>query len=295
MFRLSVRGSRDFLLMLCIDAHHHLWRYSIDEYGWIDDSMHVLRRDFLADDLRAEIATTHIGAAVAVQARQTIEETRWLLDVANRNSFIAGVVGWAPLISRDFPEILDELRIDSKLKGLRHVLQDEPDEDYALRAEFQNGMQALAGTGLVYDLLIHECHLPVAIQLVDRNPNQVFVLDHMAKPKIAQQQISPWRENLRALALRPNVTCKVSGLVTEANWRSWSLSDIEPYLEIALECFGPQRLLAGSDWPVCTLAASYERWWKTLRQWVSKLSAQEQENILGRNAALVYQLKELSA
>lgn len=281
--------------MHCIDAHHHLWRYSDAEYGWIDDSMQPLRRDFIPPDLKTEMATAQVNAAIAVQARQTLEETRWLLELSRQNPFIAGVVGWAPIISPDFPKYLDELSAEAKLKGLRHILQGEPDDRYALREDFQRGIQSLTATGLVYDILIYERHLPVAIQLVDRNPNQLFVLDHLAKPKIAMQEISPWRENLRELARRPNVTCKISGMATEANWQTWSLSNLNPYLETALESFGPNRLLAGSDWPVCTVATSYPRWWHTLRQWLAKLSPAEQESILGGNAARVYRIEEQPA
>ena len=250
-----------------------------------------LRQDFLPSDLQLEINDQRVDATIAVQARQTLEETRWLLELAKGNAFIAGVVGWAPIVSPDFPELLDALAAETKLKGLRHVLQDESDDSYALREEFQRGMNALTGTGLVYDILIYERQLPAAVQLVDRNPNQMFVLDHLAKPKIASREISPWRENLRELARRPNVTCKISGMATEAIWGSWTLGDLEPYLEIALECFGSERLLTGSDWPVCMLATSYQRWWETLRQWLSKLSDFEQGNIMGSNAARVYRLE----
>ena len=277
--------------MRCIDAHHHLWRYSPAAYGWINDSMAGLRQDFLPSDLQLEINDQRVDATIAVQARQTLQETRWLLELAKGNAFIAGVVGWAPIVSPDFPELLDALAAETKLKGLRHVLQDESDDSYALREEFQRGMNALTGTGLVYDILIYERQLPAAVQLVDRNPNQMFVLDHLAKPKIASREISPWRENLRELARRPNVTCKISGMATEAIWGSWTLGDLEPYLEIALECFGSERLLTGSDWPVCMLATSYQRWWETLRQWLSKLSDFEQGNIMGSNAARVYRLE----
>lgn len=277
--------------MRCIDAHHHLWRYSPAEYGWIDDAMQRLRRDFLPLDMQTECTAADVDATVAVQARQTMEETHWLLELAHQYRFIAGVVGWAPIAAAEFPQVLEELCADSKLKGLRHVLQDEPDDAYALGDDFQRGLTALAGTGLVYDILIYECQLPMAIRLVDRHPNQMFVLDHLAKPKIASGEISPWRENLRDLAKRPNVMCKVSGLATEADWQGCSLRDLEPYLENALECFGPQRLLAGSDWPVCTVATTYRRWWGLLRQWVSALSTAEQESILGANAVSVYRLE----
>lgn len=277
--------------MRCIDAHHHLWSYSLDEYGWIDDSMLALRRDFLPAELEAVTSAAGVEATIAVQARQTLEETRWLLNFVRKHACIAGVVGWAPIASPEFPAVLEELRENQNLRGLRHVLQGELDEAYALRGEFQRGIAALQGTGLVYDILIYERQLPMALELVDRNPNQMFVLDHLAKPKIALGELSPWRENLRELAHRPQVVCKVSGMVTEAHWEAWTPGDLEPYLDAALECFGPGRLLAGSDWPVCTLATSYERWWKTLRQWASKLSAAEQECILGANAVRTYQLE----
>jgi L-fuconolactonase len=277
--------------MRCVDSHHHFWRYSVAEYGWIGDAMQSLRQDFLPAGLHAEMAAAGVDATVAVQARQTLEETRWLLDLAQRNSFISGVVGWAPIASPDFSQILDELRGDAPLKGLRHVLQDEPDDAYALRVDFQRGLNLLGGTGLVYDILIYAHQLPMAVQLVDLHPNQSFVLDHLAKPKIAARELSPWREHLRELARRPNVVCKISGMTTETDWQRWTLVDLEPYLATALECFGAQRLLAGSDWPVCTLATSYQRWWNTLRQWAAQLSASEQEAIFGGNATRIYHLE----
>lgn len=253
--------------------------------------MQALRRNFLPADLQSEISAAGVDATVAVQARQTLEETRWLLDLARQNASIAGVVGWAPIASPGFSGILDQLRSESRLKGLRHVLQDEPDHAYALRNDFQHGLKLLDGTGLVYDILIYAHQLPVASQLVDLHPNQVFVLDHLAKPKIAAQELSPWKEQIRELAERPNVMCKLSGMTTEADWHNWTLPDLEPYLGTALECFGPDRLLAGSDWPVCTVATSYPRWWDTLRQWASPLSAAEQQAILGGNAVRVYHLE----
>ena len=277
--------------MRCIDAHHHLWRYSAAEYGWIGDAMQALRRDFLPADLQAGIAAAGVDATVAVQARQTLEETRWLLDLARQHPFIAGVVGWAPIASPEFSRILEELRTESKLKGLRHVLQDERDDTYALHDDFQRGLRLLDGAGMIYDVLIYPHQLPMAVQLVDLHPNQIFVLDHLAKPKIAAGELSPWRENLRELAQRPNLVCKVSGMATEADWQSWTVADLEPYLATALECFGPQRLLAGSDWPVCTLATTYRRWWNTLREWAAPLSISEQKAILGANASRVYHLE----
>ena len=274
-----------------IDAHHHLWKYSATEYGWIGEDMRCLRRDYLPLDLQAEMESAGVQSSVAVQARQTLEETRWLLRLAEEYPFIAGVVGWASIASPDFPAHLEALRASPKLKGLRHVLQDEPDDAFMLREDFQRGITAMRDIGLVYDILIHERHLPYAAQLADRNPNQIFVLDHLAKPKIRAGELSPWRGHLHQLAQRPNVYCKLSGMVTEADWNHWTVKDLRPYVEAALESFGPQRLLAGSDWPVCTVAASYERWWKTLGKLISALSSSEQESILGGNAIEVYRLE----
>ena len=273
-----------------IDAHHHLWKYTATEYGWISGEMGVLRRDFLPSDLRREMAPAGVDGAVTVQARQTLEETRWLLELAAENPFLRGVVGWAPLASPDLPRYLTEFAAHPRLKGLRHVIQDEPDDAFILREDFNRGVSALAATGLVYDILIHERHLPFAIQFVDRHPNQVFVLDHLAKPLIRQRVISPWRERLKELAERPNVYCKVSGMATEADWSQWTADDLRPYFDAALESFGPDRLLAGSDWPVCLLASGYSRWWQTLAGLVAGLSGAEQQKILGENAIRIYRL-----
>lgn len=274
----------------CIDAHHHLWRYNAAEYGWIGDGMRPLRRDFLPPDLDREMQSAGVHATVCVQARQSLEETEALLGFAAEHEWIAGVVGWAPIASVDFSAHLESLLRHAKLKGLRHVLQDEADPAFALRPDFERGLRAMRGTGLVYDILIYAPQLPVAIQLVDRHPEQAFVLDHLAKPRIAAGEMSPWREDLRELAKRPNVWCKLSGMVTEADWRQWTPDDLRPYLDVALEAFGPRRLLAGSDWPVCTLASSYSQWWQVLRAWAANLSAVEQEAIFARNAAEVYRL-----
>ncbi len=275
----------------CIDAHFHLWHYSAAQYGWIDDSMQALRGDFLPAQLQAEMKAAEVQAGIAVQARQDLEETRWLLHLAGENSSIAGVVGWAELASAAFPAQLETLAGDRWLKGLRHILQDEPDDGYMLRDDFNRGISLLHSASLVYDILIFERHLPIAVQFIDRHPEQAFVLDHLAKPKIRGGEISPWRENVRELARRPNVFCKISGMVTEAHWQHWNADDLRPFLEVALECFGAKRLMAGSDWPVCTLASSYSRWWQVLREWAAALSTDEQRSILGGNAAEVYRLE----
>lgn len=273
-----------------IDAHHHLWRYQPAEYGWIDDRMTVLQRDFLPDDLEKELGPARIAGTVAVQARQTLEETTWLLELAAKSKFIRGVVGWAPMASESFPADLERLRSQPKLKGLRHVVQDEPDDNFILGEKFNRGISRLKGTGLVYDILIFEKHLPATVQFVDRHPHQKFVLDHVAKPKISGLVMDPWRSNLVELARRENVYCKLSGMVTEANWSSWSKADLWPYVEIVLQAFGPDRLMAGSDWPVCLLASSYSNWFEMLNELLSKLSTTEKDQILGLVATKVYGL-----
>jgi L-fuconolactonase len=276
-----------------IDAHHHFWHYSADEYGWIDGSMAALRRDFLPGDLVQELKSAAIDGVVSVQARQCLEETRWLLELAEaqpeEKRWICGVVGWAPLTSPEFPAVLEELRGHRLLKGLRHVLQAEPD-GYMLRSDFNEGIAAVGRAGLVYDVLVMHHMLPQVIEMVDRHPNQIFVLDHMAKPRIAERALEPWGIQMRELAKREHVYCKVSGLVTEARWQTWAATDLRPYVDLGLETFGPQRLLAGSDWPVCTVASSYEHWFATLNGLLSTLTASEKDLILGRVATKVYQL-----
>ena len=273
-----------------IDAHHHLWQYNIEDYGWIDQNMDVLRRDFLPPDLDKELRGAGIDGTVAVQARQTLSETAWLLSLADQFSFIRGVVGWAPIASEDFSTHLDHLQSHRKLKGLRHIVQSEPDDEFILNASFNRGIARLKDTGLVYDILIFERHLPAAIQFVDRHPQQRFVVDHVAKPRIRERVMDPWRRNIAELAKRKNVYCKISGMVTEADWSAWSPPDLSPYLEVVLEGFGPQRLMAGSDWPVCLLAVSYSGWFEVMNTFLGKLTVAERERILGGTASEVYGL-----
>ena len=273
-----------------IDAHHHLWRYAKNEYPWIDGKMAALARDFLPADLEEVTAACGIQGTVAVQARQSLEETKWLLDLAEQTHLIRGVVGWAPIASADFPAVLERLRPFGKLKGLRHVVQDEPDDEFLLGVQFNAGIAALRRYSLVYDILIFERQLPAAIRFVDRHPNQIFVLDHIAKPRIREHQVEPWKTNIREMARRENVYCKVSGMITEADWATWSEKDLRPYFDAVLQAFGPRRLMAGSDWPVCTLAASYQRWYSTLQELLRPLSAQEQGMIFGEVATSVYGL-----
>ena len=277
-----------------IDAHHHLWQYQTTDYGWIDDNMTGLKRDFLPADLEKELHAAGIDGTVTVQARQTSGETSWLLDMAARSPFIRGVVGWAPIASENFPAVLERLCTQERLKGLRHVIQDEPDDNFILGEKFNTGISRLKDTSLVYDILIFEKHLPATIEFVDRHPHQVFVLDHVAKPKIRDRVMDPWRAHIAELARRENVYCKISGMVTEANWLSWSKEDLWPYLEVVLESFRPERLMAGSDWPVCLLASSYGNWFKTLHELLGEFSITERDQMFGLTASHVYRLRSES-
>ena len=273
-----------------IDSHHHLWRYDKSEYGWIGEDMSLLARDFLPEHLKPELVVSGIQGTVAVQARQTLAETRFLLDFAEEFGFIRGVVGWAPIAAAEFLEVLERLKGYRKLKGLRHVIQDEPDDQFILRDDFNSGIGLLKKYSLVYDILIYEKHLPAAISFVDRHPSQVFVLDHIGKPRIRAGEIEPWRTNLQSLARRENVFCKLSGIVTEADWKNWKIADLQPYLDVVLGAFGAGRLMAGSDWPVCLLASTPKRWLSTLKELLRPLSVSEQELILGDVASKVYSL-----
>jgi L-fuconolactonase len=273
-----------------IDAHHHFWTYSREEYGWLDESMAVIRRDFLPEHLEPELRACGIDGVVSVQARQTVEETRWLLALASQRDFIRGVVGWVPLIASDISDILGSLMGQGRLKAVRHVLQAEPDDQYMLRDDFNRGIDSLSQLGLAYDILIFERHLPQAIQFVDRHPKQIFVLDHIAKPRIRDHVMSPWRENLRKLAERANVYCKISGMVTEADYNAWTKEDLAPYFDTVLQAFGPERLIFGSDWPVCLVATTYRGWFNLVFEQIASLSDAERDAILGGTAIRAYRL-----
>jgi L-fuconolactonase len=273
-----------------IDAHHHFWSYDPVEYDWIDETMKAIRRDFLPEHLRAEIASAGVDGVVSVQARQSLSETAWLLDLATRNDFIKGVVGWVELVSPTVGAELERFTANPKLKSVRHVVQGEPDDNFILREDFNRGIRELKKFSLAYDLLIFARHLPQTIQFVDAHPNQIFVLDHIAKPQIKAGLFEPWSTNLRELARRPNVYCKVSGMVTEADFATWTEAQLRPYFETVLAAFGPQRLMFGSDWPVCLVACDYARWLQMVSGWIAKLSPSEQAWVLGGTAVEVYKL-----
>ncbi len=273
---------------MTIDAHQHFWRYDSTEYGWIDEEMSSIRRDFLPRDLEAELDAAGVDASVAVQARQNLEETRWLLGLARDSRRIAGVVGWAPLADPKGEGAIRVLARDPLLLGLRHVLQGEADPRYALSDSFDRNLRIAADEGLAYDILIFERQLPQAIELVDRHPRIRFVLDHVAKPRIREGLMSPWREVLSDLGRRPNVWCKLSGMVTEADYHNWTEEGLAPYFEGALRAFGPKRLLFGSDWPVCTVAIAYGRWKAIVEGFAAGLGEGARIAIMGGNAREAY-------
>jgi L-fuconolactonase len=274
-----------------IDSHHHLWHYTPEEYGWIGDDMTPLRRDFLLDDLRRELADAGVDGTVAVQARQTLEETAWLLDLAEGDdSPLRGVVGWLPIASTRFPAVLESFRDSKRLCGLRHIVQGEQ-PGFLDGDAFNQGIAHLRDTGLVYDILIYARQLEEATRFVDRHPAQSFVLDHIAKPDIRNDGFVAWAGAFRELAQRENVMCKLSGMVTETDWNHWSSTELHPYFETALEAFSPHRLMMGTDWPVLTVGCTYSGWWKTVENWTAALSAQERDMILGGTASRIYNLR----
>jgi L-fuconolactonase len=273
-----------------IDTHQHFWRYSPAEYGWMGPNMEMLKKDHLPVDLEPLLKPSHVDATVVVQARQTIEESEWLLELSNQFQFINGVVGWVDLPSPEVHEQLERLASHPKFCGVRHVIQDEPDDQFMLRADFLRGLSHLAKFDLTYDLLLYPRHLPPAVEVVKRFPEQRFVLDHVSKPLIKERKLAPWDTDIRRLAKFENVYCKISGIVTEADWQDWRPVDFKPYLDIVFESFGTRRIMIGSDWPVCTLAGSYSQVMQMAADCVQPLSKDEQEHIWSVNAIQLYGL-----
>jgi L-fuconolactonase len=274
----------------CIDAHLHVWRYLPPGPAWMGDGLGVLRRDFLIDDLRDVTAEAGVTGAIVVEAERTMAETEWLSKVAVSDDLICGVVGWAPLASPGVTSELEKIAAHPKMKAVRHPIHDELDDDFVLREDFNRGIAELKKFDLGYDILIFEKHLPQTIQFVGRHPDQIFILDHAAKPRIRERVLDPWCDNIRELALRPNVYCKISGMVTEGDWNTWSEEELSPYIDVVLEAFTPKRLMFGSDWPVVTLASSYQRWIGTVRAAIAQLSSDERDWILAKTAIEAYRL-----
>ena len=279
------------LPQMTIDSHQHFWRYDAARDGWIKDSMSVLKRDFLPEELEGECKANGIDATIAVQADQSEADTLFLLDLAKRSKRIAGVVGWVDLRS---PSVDDRLRFFSKFEklcGLRHIAQSEPDERFLVSRDFMRGMARLREFGFTYDILIYPRQLAAAIELVSKFPEQRFVVDHMAKPEINAGNREPWASHMRIIAQNSNVHCKLSGLVTEADWHHWKPEDMIPYLDVVFEAFGPERLLFGSDWPVCLLSASYGQVKQLIENYVEAHAAEHKQLIFGGNAMRFYGVK----
>jgi L-fuconolactonase len=278
--------------MVLIDSHQHFWRYSAAEYDWIDESMLAIRRDFLPEDARREMDAAGVSAGVAVQVRQTLEETRWLLTLADAHPFVAGVVGWVDLQSPAVEAALDLVTTHQALVGIRHIVQAEPD-DFLTRPGFQRGINALTARDLPYDLLVYARQIAAAEALVTGHPRQRFLLDHLGKPDVKGGRYDDWQRDFDRLAAHPNVWCKLSGLVTEADWRRWTPGQLRPYLDHALEAFGPARLMVGSDWPVCTLAASYGDTIALVREALAEYSTDERAQVLSGTARAFWNLERV--
>jgi L-fuconolactonase len=277
---------------MSIDAHQHFWLYNDREYDWIDDTMGAIRRNFLPADLRPLLENCGFRGSVVVQTRQTRKETEWLLKLAKEHPFIRGVVGWLDLRSPRLRAELQSFAGGSKLVGIRHIVQSEPD-GFLLDPDFLHGISVLEDFDLAYDILIYSKHLPAAAEFVRRFPRQRFVLDHLAKPPIKSGAIDFWARGIREIATFPNVYGKVSGLVTEADWQCWQPQDICAYLDVAFACFGADRLMIGSDWPVCLVAASYERTIDVVKDYLNRFTAEERRAVLGGNAARFWRLQSV--
>jgi L-fuconolactonase len=274
-----------------IDAHQHFWNYDVVRDSWITEEMAVLKRDYSPADLAPELAANGVTASVAVQAAQSEEETSFLLELAASSDRIAGVVGWVDLRAQNVEERLQHFSRFPKLRGLRHIVQSEPDDRSLLHADFIRGVRHLRRFGFAYDILIYPQQLPAASDFAGALPEQPFVLDHLAKPDIKAQRKDNWEAPVRALAKNPNVHCKISGMVTEAHWQRWRPADFRYYLDVVFDAFGPDRLMFGSDWPVCLLAASYRQVVQLVEEYVRTNCPGQLGNIFGANAASFYNLK----
>src|SRR5690606_4424507 len=275
--------------MLKIDAHQHFWKYDPVNYGWITDDMSVIRRDFMPEDLLPLLQEQGLDGCVAVQSDQSEEDNEFLLSLVSANDFIKGIAGWVDLQSENLEERLEYYRQHEKMKGFRHVLQAEAPE-FMLRPAFKKGIALLKNYGFTYDILVFPNHLKAAAELIAENPDQPFVIDHIAKPYIKSGEIEGWEKDIRAVAQYPNVCCKVSGMVTEADFHNWKKEDFTPYLDVVFDAFGTDRVLYGSDWPVCQAAGGYSRMIEIVKEYTAPLSKTEQDLFWGGNAVKFYKL-----
>jgi L-fuconolactonase len=275
---------------MIIDSHQHFWNYEPVKHEWIDDEMSVIRKDFTPSDLKKVYEETGIDGCVAVQADQTLEETDFLLDLSSKNDFIKGVVGWVDLRASDINDVLDVYQSFEKLKGFRHVVQGEADHNFLLRPNFLNGIKSLEQKGYVYDILVFPHQLGAVLEFVQKFPNQKFVIDHIAKPYIKDGFYDGWATQMTEIAKHENVYCKMSGMVTEADFNLWTPSQIEPYMNLVLESFGTKRTMFGSDWPVCLVAGNYKKIKELTTNFIAKFSIEEQSAIMGNTAIEFYNL-----
>jgi L-fuconolactonase len=280
--------------MMKIDSHQHFWRYNPTRDAWITNDMSVLKRDFLPEDLALECKANGIDASIAVQASQSEDETLFLLELAEHNQSIAGVVGWVDLRSPQIDERLQVFSNYKTLRGFRHIAQAESDERFLVLPDFMRGIAQLQQFNFTYDILIYPKQLPAAIELVSKFPEQRFVIDHLAKPEIKSRDIKFWATHIRRIAESSNVFCKLSGLVTEADWRNWKPADFNAYLDVVFEAFGAGRLMFGSDWPVCLVAASYARVKQIMEDYLHGFAPVQKEKLFGGNAIQFYGLKEFT-
>ena len=275
-----------------IDAHQHFWQLDLPfDYAWLNAPAHVpIRRDFLPEHLEPLLRSASVGYSIFVQTQHNLDENRWALDLADHHPFIAGVVGWVDLAGPDCEGQLLELLEHPKFVGVRHVTQDEPDDDFIVRDDVLRGLAVLEKHGVPFDLLFYVKHLRHAATLARRFPSLPLVIDHLAKPRIKEGRTDDWLPHLRAAAACPNVYCKLSGMVTEADWHNWTAADLRPYVQTALDVFGPERCMFGSDWPVCELAGSYERVYHAQVEALGPISAAERDAIFGGTATRFYRL-----
>ena len=273
-----------------VDSHQHFWDLDRFKYDWMSPDDEILYRDFLPASFSEILQKHRVEKTVAVQAHQSLDETRWLLELSDKFDCIAGVVGWADLLSNDFEKQLNEFTKYPKFKGVRHIVQDEPQDDWIIQPKVLNSIAKLAGYNLTYDILIFPRHLPFIPKVIESCPNVKFVIDHLAKPPIAAGEISAWKNDLKKVADYPQVFCKLSGLVTEANHINWTSEDLRPYVETAIELFGAERLMFGSDYPVCLLAADYEKVLQTYQSFLQQLSDTNQQKVMRENAVKFYSL-----
>ncbi|MGB5434496.1 MAG: amidohydrolase family protein [Maribacter sp.] len=276
---------------MTIDAHQHFWHYNPVKHSWIDNAMAVIRKDFLPSDLKKVFEENDIDGCVAVQADQTLQETYFLLDLAKSNDFIKGIVGWVDLRDKGIGPVLEKYGEQKKIKGFRHIVQGEADHNFLLRPDFMRGISHLEKYGYTYDILIFPHQLGATLEFVKRFPNQRFVIDHMGKPYIKDGFFDGWAILMKEIAKHENVYCKLSGMITEADFNSWTPEQIIPYMNVVLEVFGPDRLMYGSDWPVCLVAGNYARVKQLVINFITDLSTTEQQKIMGGNAINFYNLK----